>query len=259
LAERRPGTGGSEADLSRPPGALRVDGTENGFVTWIDTGALLDVVVDEDAVLCLDVYPGSFLVVGTPMGAAWPFHGGRFDDETAEGLAARIAGCLHTGFERTSAQDVLYGLRQLTDVANKALSPGVNDPTTAVHALGHISVFLGALTDRDLGPELLRDADEQVRVVLRRPDFETYVDLALSQPRRYGATDPQVLAKILQVLLDLSFRVRPDQRSVVLDQLERLRATAAAQPLDPAERTGLELLGHQVERNLHGTTTAGGV
>ena len=258
LAERGPGTGPLVVEPSRPPGALTLVGRENGFVTWIDAGKLLEAAVEEDAVLCLDVYPGSFLVVATPVGAAWPSRGGRFDDETAQRVAARIAGCLHTGFERTSAQDVLYGLRQLTDVANKALSPGVNDPTTAVHALGHISAFLCALTDRDLGAELLRDQDEQVRVVARRPDFATYVDLALSQPRRYGATDPQVLEKIFQVLLDLSHRVRSDQRSVVVGQLERLRATAAAQPFDPAEQSGLEVLGHQIERNLHGTTRAGG-
>ena len=258
LAERGPGTGPRVVEPSRPPGALTLVGREDGFVTWIDAGKLLEAAVEEDAVLCLDVYPGSFLVVGTPIGAAWPSRGGRFDDETAQRVAGRVAGCLHTGFERTSAHDVLYGLRQLTDVANKALSPGVNDPTTAVHALGHISAFLGALTDRDLGAELLRDQDEQVRVVARRPDFATYVDLALSQPRRYGAADPQVLEKIFQVLLDLSHRVRSDQRSVVLDQLERLRATAAAQPFDPAERTGLEMLGQQIERNLGGTTRTGG-
>ena len=58
---------------------------------------------------------------------------------------------MHTGFERTASQDVGYGLRQLTDVANKALSPGINDPTTAIHALGHISAFLCDLTDRDSG------------------------------------------------------------------------------------------------------------
>lgn len=243
------------AEPSRPPGALTLTGDQNGFVTWIDGGRLLDVVVEDDAVLSLDVYPGSFLVAGTPLGAAWPSRGGSFDEETAQRVAASVADCVHTGFERTSAHDVLYGLRQLTDVANKALSPGINDPTTAVHALGHSSAFLCALTDRDLGAELLRDKDEQVRVVARRPDFATYVDLALSQPRRYGATDPQVLEKIFQVLLDLSHRVRPDQTTVVLDQLERLRATAAAQAFDPAERTGLEVLGREIERNLHGTTT----
>ena len=233
-----------------PPGALTVLVKDSGFLTWIDQSAVLATAVEEHAIVSLDVYPGSFLVAGTPMGEAWPSRGGRFDDDAAERIAGRITECIHTGFERTSAQDVGYGLRQLTDVVNKALSPGINDPTTAIHALGHISAFLCALSDRNLGAALLRDEDERVRVVAKRPDFATYVDLGISQPRRYGAADPQVLEKIFQVLLDLSHRVRPDQRSTVREQLERLRDTAAAQSFDHAERAGLEVLGHQVEENL---------
>lgn len=249
LSEREP-----DADRPvqpQPPrGALTLLAKEDGFLNWIDQTALLAVAVEEHAVLSLDAYPGSFLVVGTPMGEAWPVDGDRFDDDTAQRIAERIAGRIHTGFERTSAQDVGFGLRQLTDVVNKALSPGINDPTTAIHALGHISAFLCGLTDHHLGPELLCDQDDRVRVVARRPDFAAYVDLGISQPRRYGATDPQVLEKIFQVLLDLSHRVKPDQRSVVLDQLERLRATAAAQSFDPAERMDLVVLGRQIEQNL---------
>lgn len=253
LSKREPDADGLvQPQPQPPPGALTLLAKEDGFLNWIDQRALLAVAVDEHAVLSFDVYPGSFLVVDTPMGAAWPYGGDRFDDDKAQRIAARIAGCIHTGFERTSAQDVGYGLRQLTDVVNKALSPGINDPTTAIHALGHISAFLCALTDHNLGAELSCDQDNRVRVVERRPDFAAYVDLGISQPRRYGATDPQVLERIFQVLLDLSHRVKPDQTSVVLDQLERLRATAAAQPFDSAERTDLAVLGRQIEQNLRG-------
>ncbi len=143
-----------------------------------------------------------------------------------------------------------FGLRQLADVASKALSPGINDPTTAVHTLGHISSFLCDLTDHDLGPVVLLDEHDRARVELARPDLASYVDLGLSQPRRYGAADPQVLGRIAQVLLDLTHRVAADQRWVVLDHLERLRATVAAQSFGPAEQTALAALARQVEANL---------
>jgi len=152
-------------------------------------------------------------------------------------------------------------------VANKALTPGINDPTTAIHALGHISAFLRDLTDRDLGPELLLDDDDRVRVTLHRPDLAAYVDLGISQPRRYGAADPQVMEKIFQVLLDLSHRAAPDQRPVVRDHLERLRTTVDAQSFDSAERTALAELGHRIEHTLrdssqqaapHNPSAAGG-
>ena len=163
-----------------------------------------------------------------------------------------MAGCLSLGFERTSSQDVGFGLRQLVDVAAKGLSPGINDPTTAVHALGHISALLCTLAERDLGPAVLRDAEGRARVTLHGPDLAAFVELGLGQPRRYGAGDPQVLAQVLQVLLDLARRVAPDQRAVVEDHLSRVRATVAAQSFDESERDALEESARQVERTLTG-------
>ena len=242
---------GDQPPRPRPPlDAVQLLAHDDGFLTWIEQSDLIEVAVDEGALLSLDVYPGSFLVKGTPLGAAWPASGGRFDKETANRVAGMVAGCMHTGFERTASQDVGYGLRQLADVANKALSPGINDPTTAIHALGHISAFLCDLTDHDLGPQLLRDEEDRVRVTMNRPDLAGYLDLGISQPRRYGAADPQVLEKIFQVLLDLTHRAAPEQRPVVRDQLERLRGTVAAQSFDSEERTALAELGQRIEENL---------
>ncbi|TIC81336.1 DUF2254 domain-containing protein [Nocardioides sp. GY 10113] len=223
---------------------------DGGFLTRVDRGGLLKVAVEEDAQVALDVHPGSFLVVGTPLGRVWPARGGTFDDEDAARIADRVAGCLHTGPERTAAQDVAYGLRQLADVANKALSPGINDPTTAVHALGHVSALLCELTDRELGPAVLRDDQDRARVALLQPDLAGYVELGIEQPRRYGASDPQLLEAIGQVLLSLSHRAAPEDRPVVHDQLRRLRATAAAQDFDPEERHRLDELTRVVEQNL---------
>ncbi len=251
LARRDPDTPTAPARVPSPPAdAVRLLVHEDGFLAWIDQGALIKVAEEEDALVRLDVHPGSFLVRGTPLGSAWPAKGGTFDQETADRLTKAITDCVHPGFERTSTQDVGYGLRQLTDVANKAVSPGINDPTTAVHALGHISAFLCDLTDRELGTVHLKGEGDTVRVWLQRPDLATYVDLGISQPRRYGASDPQVMLKIFQVLMDLSYRVAPDQRPVVWEQLARLRTTVAAQSFDSAELGVFEEFGRRVEQNL---------
>lgn len=249
---------------SPPPEAVQLASRKGGFVTRIEEDGLLRIAVEEDVFLSVDVYPGCFVVGGNPLGTTWAADGLRLDADRADDLAGRVAACLHTGAERTTAQDVGYGLRQLTDVANRALSPGINDPTTAIHALGHLSGLLCELTAFDDGPELLRERDGRVRVVLHRPDFARYVDLALSQPRHYGAGDPQVLGRIFEVLLELSFRVRPEQRTVVLDQLGRLRRTVDAQNFDPCDRAPLDDLGVRVEQTLRpgshesdGMTTTG--
>ncbi len=258
LSERDPTADDDRPPHPRPsPDAVQLLAASDGFLTWIEHSNLVKLAADEDALIQIDAYPGTFVVKGTPLGAAWPAGGGHFDNETTDRIADRVAGCIHTGFERTGTQDVTYGLRQLTDVANKALSPGINDPTTAIHALGHISSFLCDLTDHDLGTKLLRDQEDRVRVTLRHPDLATYVDLGISQPRRYGAADPQVLQKIFQILLDLSHRTTPDQRPVIRDQLDRLRTTVGAQSFDSDERTALAELGHRVEQNLRKPLTSG--
>jgi uncharacterized membrane protein len=257
LAEREVHGGEGWAVPNPPANALTLLVKDDGFLTWVDQDGLLAIAVEEEAMVSLEVLPGAFLVQGTPLGRAWSTGPASLSREATERIALRAAECIHVGFERTEAQDVAYGLRQLTDVANKALSPGINDPTTAIHALGYISAFLCALSDRDLGAELLRDEDGRARVVVHRPDLLSYVDLGLSQPRRYGAADPQVLQKIFQVLLDLSHRVAPDQQAVVRDELERLRGTVAAQRLDASERAGLDAMGSQIQQTLQGSVSNG--
>ncbi len=250
LGERDRALGDRPTMLPPPVDAVRLLVRGDGFVTRIRQQRLLAVVVDEGVVVRIDVHPGRYVVRGTPLGTAWPVAGGTLGEEAASRIGDRVAGCVRLGFERTNSQDVGFGLRQLADVASKALSPGINDPTTAIHTLGHISSFLCDLADRDLGPEVLRDEDDRARVELDRPDLASYVDLGLSQTRRYGAQDPQVMERIGQVLLDLSHRVAPDQRPVVRDHLERLRATIDAQPFDSAERTALATLADRIEAEL---------
>lgn len=151
---------------------------------------------------------------------------------------------------RTAAQDISYGLRQFTDVTNKALSPGINDPTTAVRALGHISALLCQLADHDVGPTQLRDdtTGHRLRVVIMRPDFAELLDVAIDQPRRYGAADPQLLGRLFALLAEVGWRAYPEHRPPVTHQLARLRQTVEGQGFDSAQVATLEAAGKRVEQ-----------
>jgi uncharacterized membrane protein len=145
-----------------------------------------------------------------------------------------------TGFERTKVQDVGFGFRQLSDVAARALSPGINDPTTAVHVIGHLSDLLCRLADRSPGPEVLTDDADEVRVILAQPRFGDFLDLALAQSRHYGAGDPAVAERLLVLLQEISWRdEREKYRSEVLVQLARIREAIAASAYTSAERQRL--------------------
>lgn len=225
----------------------------SGFLVWIDERALLSAAGDTDAILIIHRQPGSSLIAGTPIGSCWPLHGHLFDADILDQLRHRAASAIHTGPERTAAQDVGFGLRQLTDVTTKALSPGINDPTTAIHALGHSSALLVDIATRDLGPRLLSDEDQTIRVVLHRPSFADLVELAVAQPRRYGAADPAVLSRLLWLLREIAWAATtPDQHHVVAEQLTRLRMMTDAQSFDPIERADLDVLADGVAQALDG-------
>jgi len=189
------------------------------------------------------------------LSVGWP-DAGSFDAEALTRLRERVAAAIATGFERTAANDIAYGLRQLTDVTNKALSPGINDPTTAMHALGHSFALLCELSGHDLGPRLLRDQRGQVRVVPAQRGFADLLKLAIAQPRRYGAGDPSVLGRLSELLRELAWCTeQSDHRRAVAEQLTRLRASAAAQDFDAAENTRLAELAAQVEHAQAGRWT----
>ncbi|WP_440073537.1 DUF2254 domain-containing protein [Streptosporangium sp. OZ121] len=232
----------------------------SGFLTSVDEAALLRAAVDADAVVVVDRLPGDWLTAGTPVAVAWALRSGTavLDRETTTVLSERVAQAVQTGFERTAAQDIAFGLRQITDVVVKALSPGINDPTTAVHALGHASALLCEVADRDLGPILLRDDSGTVRVVVRRPDFPALLDLALTQPRRYGATDPDVLERLFTLLREVAWTTRrAEHRVAVREQLRRLRATAGLQDHDRVEGRRVEILAWSVQEALAGRWPTG--
>lgn len=243
--------------LSIPPrDAVPLTAGSSGFLVRLDEAALLSAAVKADAVLFIDVCAGDLLVAGTPFGVCWRRAGGAFDPGDHAGLVRRVAGAARTAFERTTAHDVGYGVRQLTDVVTKALSPGINDPTTAVHALGHLTVLLCELAGRRLGPRLLCDDEGRPRVLLRRPGLADLLEMATAQPERYGAADPDVMAQLMHLLRDLAWCAPSAELPMISERLSRLRARAAAERYEPAQRARLIAAAIQAEQALAGHWTS---
>jgi uncharacterized membrane protein len=227
-----------------PPDALDITAPSSGFLTSIDESVLRSAAIQDDALLIIDCHPGSSIIEGVPIGVAWSASD-RLGDDAFDRLQGAVCKSINMGYERTAAQDVGYGLRQLTDVATKALSPGINDPTTAIHALGHISAILCQLASRDLRSVVLCDDNDRVRVVLHRPSFAEVVDLAITQPRRYGSSDPQVMQRLFRLLEEFAWHVH--DQSPIREQLGRLRNTVVHSDFDEYERAQLERAAMQVE------------
>ncbi|MEV4477378.1 DUF2254 domain-containing protein [Nonomuraea sp. NPDC049504] len=235
-----------------PSEALCLPAGASGFVLSLDEERLVAAAAEADVVLFMECCPGSMVVSGTPLGAGWSRADTVLDAGARSRLVSAVAAAVRTGPERTAAHDVTYGVRQLVDVVVKALSPGINDPTTAVHALGHLSAVLCELAGRELGLHPLCDRRGTVRVVLCRPDFADVLGEALVQPTHYGAHDPLVLTQLFRLLRDLAWCTSTSRHVAIADRLRALQAEAARQRFGPGERARLTALAEQIERALAG-------
>jgi len=129
------------------------------------------------------------------------------------------------GVERTFEQDPKYAIRLLVDIAIRALSPAVNDPTTAVQALDQIEDLLVRLGRRRLEIGEFRDAQGRVRLLMLFPAWEDFLRLAFDEIRMYGATSVQVMRR-MKALVNQSISLLPQERRPALRYWqERLQST----------------------------------
>lgn len=128
------------------------------------------------------------------------------------------------GKDRTLQQDPEFGVRQLVDIAERALSPGINDPTTAVQVLDELHRILRVVASRPDPSPYLVDSAGRVRVVDRPTTFSHLLDLALDEVAHYGADTLQVPVRIEALLADVEGMARPEHAAVVAAKRAALAA-----------------------------------
>lgn len=186
-----------------------------GYVTVVDGGRLARAGRDHGLVVQLDVAPGQFLAPRQSLGWVW---GHQAADEA---VLSTVVSSLELGGERSTFHDIAFGLRQLLDIAERALSPGVNDPTTALQAVNELRVLLRCLVERpDPSPYLLEDGE--VRAVYRAQKYAGMLASVVDELLAYGSDAPRILPHLREVLDDLVEVARPEHRAVTEAQRDRL-------------------------------------
>jgi uncharacterized membrane protein len=203
-----------------------------GVIQAIDVDGIVNLAAHHDVIVELVSDVGSFVESGVPL---FRVHGGTaaFPDEE---LLASIA----TGEERTSDQDPRLSIRILVDIAIRALSPAINDPTTAVEALERIGDLLLLLSTRELPDGIHRDGSGMPRLVEPTTTWDDYLTLALTEIRIYGVGSPFVVSALRRILDLLLLRApaprRPaiDRQARLLDRAEQRAEPGTATSIDPA-------------------------
>ena len=210
-----------------PPGATALPAPRSGYVQAFHVEAFVGALASRGLAARMVPMIGRHVIAGAPLAWVWESTGeGELPlapDASAE-LRQALVQSVRIGYERTLEQDVAFGIRQLADIASKALSPAINDPYTANQAVDHLGSILAALSLRQHGPQAVADAQGTVRLHVPAGDFTYLVDLALGQVRRYGANEPRVVRAVLRVCRDLVWFGDAAHHAVVRQYVETLLA-----------------------------------
>ena len=217
-----------------PPTAGTVSLGRSGYIQVVDYDSLVRLACRADALLQVKVRAGHFVLKG---GEHVVVHAARpLDDDSAEAIRDAFV----VGEERSPAQDLEYGLRQLVEIALRALSPGINDPFTAVAVLDRLGAALEEIFGRSLQPAVLCDNAGEARVIAQRSDAQGLTDAAFDAIRQAASSIPAVLIRMVDVLGQLAPALGSTaMREAVERQLGKLAETAEAAPLAPSDRQAI--------------------
>ncbi len=207
-----------------------VPATKTGYIESVDEDVLLEVARDLKTILRMEHGVGEFVVVGVPLVSL----------RDPRGLDAAAKDRLNAAFaisrQRTVEQDAAFGIRQIVDVAMKALSPGINDTTTAIMCVDYLGAILTQLSKRRIGTQQ-RFGPDDVCMILRGPSFESLLSEAFDQIRRDARSNVTVLLHLLGTLQTIAGLTNsPSRRRLLRQKAEEVAEVADRSIKSPYDR-----------------------
>ena len=183
----------------------------SAIVLAVDLSTLVALAGRHDGMIEFAPQVGDFVAAEEPLFTLYGGAGAIDDRELRSTVAF--------GSERTLEQDPIFAFRVIVDIALKALSPAINDPTTAVLALDQVHRLLRTVGKRKLRGEVILDAGGQPRLVFRTPNWEDYVHIACREIRACGADNLQVARRMRAMLEELQRTLPEHRRAALLEEL----------------------------------------
>jgi uncharacterized membrane protein len=215
-----------------PDHAVPLKARRSGYVQTIHPEALIELAERLPACVAVAHRVGEHVVSGAPLAWIWRSDDGPVDEPAAVSAAHRS---VRLGFERTLEQDAALGMRQLVDIASKALSPAVNDPYTAVQAIDHLAVILASLARREHGTTVHTTA-AGTTVTVPGYAFADYLDLACAQIRRFGSKEPTIARELIEMLSSTAHNAdHADRHAAIRAELELIVTDAERDIVQPED------------------------
>ena len=203
-----------------------VPAAQTGYLQAIDLDGLIKFARERDLVLRVEHRPGDFVVEQSDLVSVWPA------DEMGDELVNRVNDAFIVGVRRLRLQDVEFAINQLVEIAVRALSPGINDPFTAIACIDRLGASLARLAERGIPAAHHFDADGQLRLITDVVTFPGIVDAAFNQIRQDGRSSAAVTIRLLEsIALIAAYARNEDQRAALRNQAGMIwRSSEAARP-----------------------------
>ncbi|TKD68754.1 DUF2254 domain-containing protein [Pseudalkalibacillus hwajinpoensis] len=181
-----------ELDEIKMKSPTTIRASRSGYLQNIDIPDLIKLATNQDFIVRLEKDIGEYVDEGTIIFSYW--------SSTTKPDASKLLNTLSLGTERTTDQDIEYGIQKLVEIALRAISPGINDPNTAINCINRLGKVLSRLGQKHIPEPLYHDTKKNLRVITKPVTYSTYLYKSFYQIRHYAREDVSVLASILQSL-----------------------------------------------------------
>ncbi|HEY9816416.1 MAG TPA: DUF2254 domain-containing protein, partial [Candidatus Obscuribacterales bacterium] len=207
-----------------------VNAKDDGYLQAIDDGQLMRIATENHLMIQVQLRAGHFVVQGRELVRVFP------KGNVNKSLISEINGAFVLGSKRTNQQDLEFSINQLVEIAVRALSPGINDPFTAVRCIDQISATLCYLAPRAIPSPYRYDDQNRLRLSMACLTFIDITDAAFNQIRQNGRSSVAVTIRLLEAIAVIaSFTYRSADRAALRRQaqmIERGSQDAIAEELD---------------------------
>lgn len=176
---------------------------DTGYIQTIDYKKLLDIATDNGIIISIHMDCGKFTYNKLPIMIV--YSNKALDDNIANSCLSTI----ERGKRRSNVQDIEFAFEQLSEIAIRAMSPGINSPHTAIHCLNHIAEGLQVLSTKQMLDNTLFDDKDKLRVIRKVVTFEDVVSIALDRLRQDAVKDLSISIKLLTIINDLLSTTKP--------------------------------------------------
>lgn len=228
-------------------GGRPVCATDSGYVQAIDNDRLLELAREHDLVVSVSCRPGRFVIAGSDIASLAP------SSRSSDALVHSVREMFIIGRERNSTQDVEFVVSQLVEVALRALSPGINDPFTAISCIDWLAVGLSQLAGRVLPSARRLDSEGNLRVIADSVTFAGVADIAFNQIRAAGQPHPVIGIRLLDAIAAIAARAhRASDIQSLRSHAQLVWQNASQESLQGSERLALERVYQRAQRVLNG-------